>query len=139
MNLEGIDLSSAARRRMFETAFEQFEGGWVYYRSSWSRGVPVTAEERELFVADWTPEKSAEFHRRIAGRQPVTPARGLRPFAEIMRALPRGVVWAIFTGAVAALILSWDATPFWRVTLWWLAGAFLLISAAIFVLRRFRE
>lgn len=137
--VDGIDLSSAARRTVMETAFEPFEGGWVYYRSSWSKGVPVTAEERELFVADWTPDKSAEFHRRIAGRSPVKPARGLKPLAAILRALPRGVVWAIFTGAVAALALSWDADPFWRIVLWSLAAAFLLISAAIFAVRRFRE
>lgn len=137
--VDGIDLSSAARRRVMETAFEPHEGGWVYHRSSWSKGVPVTAEERELFVADWTPEKSAEFHRRIAGRPGVTPARGLRPVGAILRALPTGVVWAIFTGAMAALALSWDADPFWRLVLWSLAAAFLLISAGIFVVRRFRE
>jgi len=137
--IEGIDLSSAARRRVMETAFEPFEGGWLYYRSSWSRGVPVTAEERELFVADWTPEKSAEFHRRIAGRRPVTPARGLRPIGDIVRALPVGVVWAIFTGALAALALSWEAAPGWRILLWSVSGVFFLMAAALFVLRRFRE
>ena len=138
-SIEGIDLSPAARRKVFETAFEQFEGGWVYYRSSWSKGVPVTAEERELFVDDWTPEKSAEFHRLIAGRRPVTPARGLRPLGDIARALPVGVVWALFTGALAAVALVWDATPFWRIVLWVLAGVFFTFAAGLFFLRRFRE
>lgn len=137
--IEGIDLSSAARRRVMETAFEQFEGGWVYFRSAWSKGVPVTVEERELFVDDWTPVKAAEFHRRIAGRQTAAPARGLRPLGDIARALPIGVVWALVTGTFAALTLAWDATPGWRIVLWSLAAVFGAMAAVLFVLRRFRE
>ena len=40
---------------------------------------------------------------------------------------------------VAAVALVWDATPFWRIVLWVLAGVFFTFAAGLFFLRRFRE
>ena len=134
-----IDITRGDVRRIMETAFEPHGDGFVYYRSSWSKGVPVTPAERELFAADWTPQKSAEFHRLIAGRAPVTPARGLRPLGAVARALPVGVVSLVAGGALAAASLAWDEAPgALRPALWGLSAFLLLFAAGVFLLRRFR-
>ena len=134
-----IDVTRGDVRRIMETAFEPQGDGFAYYRNVWAKGVPVTAAERELFVDAWTPEKSRAFHRLIAGRAPVAPARGLKPFGRIARALPVGVVSAIAAGGLAALGLGWDgASGPARLALWSVAGFLAVVAAVLFWFRRSR-
>lgn len=54
---------------LLATAFENVGGQWVYYHRAWSGGVPVSAEERELFLSNrmWL------FKRAVAGRSKSQP------------------------------------------------------------------
>jgi hypothetical protein len=135
-----IEVTRDDVRRLMETAFEPHGSGFVYYRNIFTGGVPVTVEERELFVADWSTARSAEFHRLIAGRAPVTPPRGLKAAGAMVRAMPSRIAYAIVIGAGAAVALGSRAEADWIRSLLWALGALLFACAAgVFILRRFRD
>lgn len=57
------------------TAFDYVDGEWVWYANAWSRGVVVSADERDLFLR-FNP---IAFRRAIAGRPAVHPRRPYWP------------------------------------------------------------
>ena len=57
------------------TAFEDVGGQWVYYPRAWSGGVPVSAEERELFLR----YRMWLFKRAVGGRPKSEPPRPYWP------------------------------------------------------------
>ena len=62
-------------RHIYSTAFERTPSGFIYYERAWSMGVPVSAEEREIYLSgariDWL--------RAIVGRPAVIPRRPYWP------------------------------------------------------------
>lgn len=61
-------------RQLRELFFEPHGRGFVFYRTGWSPGVPVSAEEREEYLAT-SPYRLTTAAKRFAGRTPVTPPR----------------------------------------------------------------
>jgi hypothetical protein len=59
------------RRELLMTAFEKEGDHWVWYANAFSTGVPVTAEERELYL-DFNP---LGFRQAIRGRAASQPRR----------------------------------------------------------------
>lgn len=58
-------------RHILATGFERDGDGWLYYRNGWSGGVPVSSEERELYLAG----RWLQWRRRVSGRKAVAPRR----------------------------------------------------------------
>jgi hypothetical protein len=62
---------SERRRELLSTAFDRVDGQWVWFPNAWSRGIMVTAEERELYLT-FAP---VAFRQAIKGRPPTRPRR----------------------------------------------------------------
>ena len=74
-------------RELLATAFEKADGQWVWYANAWSRGVVVSAEEREIFLG-FHP---IAFRKAIAGRQASEPRRPYwQMFKRILTATATG-------------------------------------------------
>jgi hypothetical protein len=56
-------------------AFEEAGDHWLYYANAWSKGVLVSAQERNLYLHF----KLIAFRRSVAGREPTAPARPYWP------------------------------------------------------------
>lgn len=76
-------------RHILATGFERDGEGWLYYRSAWSGGVPVSSEERELLLSGHL----LKWRRALSGRKAVAPRR---PY------------WSTVRRMVSALILGRD-------------------------------
>jgi hypothetical protein len=53
------------------TAFEPSRGGFVFYENAWSRGIPVSADERQAYLYG----SQSEWLEAIAGREATMPRR----------------------------------------------------------------
>jgi hypothetical protein len=60
---------------MMAMAFEEAGDQWLYYANAWSKGVLVSAQERDLYL-DF---KLIAFRRSVAGREPSAPPRPYWP------------------------------------------------------------
>ena len=69
---------SSRRREVLATAFEAVGDRWAYYPNAWSRGVLVSAEERELFLGF----RLRLFRKAIAGRPASEPRRPYWPMLK---------------------------------------------------------
>jgi hypothetical protein len=58
-------------REILATAFEKSDGQWVWYANAWARGVVVSPEERELYLAF----RPVAFRQTIKGRPATKPQR----------------------------------------------------------------
>lgn len=62
------------------TAFDEVDGKWVWYANAWSRGIVVSASERDLYLAF----RSIAFRRAIRGRLASYPRRSYWPTVRRM-------------------------------------------------------
>ena len=76
-------------RHLKTTAFERTADGYVYYESAWAKGVPVTAEERELYLSG----ARIEWFSAILDRE---------------KSEPRRAYWQTFRRMVHATVLGFD-------------------------------
>ena len=89
-------MDDSERYRLYSVAFEPFGDGFVYYRNRWSRGVPVSADERERFLSS-NPFSAYRLGREWARqRTPVAPPRR-GASGKIMDAMPTSSVLAFVT------------------------------------------
>lgn len=74
-------------RELLATAFDKVDGQWVWYANAWSRGVVVSAEEREIFLGF----QPIAFRKAISGRPASKPRRPYWPtFKRILTATVTG-------------------------------------------------
>ncbi len=72
------------RNEILETAFEQVDGKWVWYPRAFSRGVVVSSEERDLYLAF----RPFAFRKAVAGRPATQPRRPyFPPLKKVLRAI----------------------------------------------------
>ena len=60
---------------ILSTAFERHDGYWVWYSNAWSRGVVVSPDERDLYLA----YRTYAFRKAVRGRPATYPARRYWP------------------------------------------------------------
>ena len=117
------------QRRLFALSFEPDGDQFVFFRSRWASGVPVTAEEREADLSAGTFDVGLrrEFVRRVRDRQPVRPPRrtdgGLR--WQMLRSFPPTMIVGYLLIGLIAFSFAADQ----RVWLWqWLLVLMGLLS-----------
>lgn len=74
---------SDEQRAILALSFDPSEKGYLYYHWRWSRGVPVTVEEREAYLSIPALGSRRAWRKSIAGR-PTSPPR---PFQPVQRKL----------------------------------------------------
>ena len=81
------------QRAILALSFEPTESGYLYYHWRWSRGIPVTAEEREAYLAIPVLGSRRAWRMAIAGRA-TAPTRAFKPVQrELLAALPMSMVF----------------------------------------------
>jgi len=124
-------LDTEQQRSLLALSFAPHGEGYVYYKDRWAPGIPVTTEEREQYLTDWSPVAARAFRPRIAGRAPATPPRGGSSAGQVqlqmLGAIPKSsAIGPGLSGLFAIFVLS-------RTTSGWLsafalgAGVFLLL------------
>jgi len=111
-------------RALLDTSFEPDGDGFLFYRSHWSRGIPVSAAEREAYLARPFDAERRRFEELIRGRPATAPRRPYgRSQARMLAAFPASV--AVAGLAFGAMFLSRayaaEDSPA-LVALWWIAG-----------------
>ena len=66
---------SDRQSELLAAAFEKLDGQWVWYANAWARGVVVSAEEREIYLAF----RPIAFRQAIRGRPASKPRRPYWP------------------------------------------------------------
>ncbi|MET1110957.1 MAG: hypothetical protein ABWX67_05445 [Allosphingosinicella sp.] len=126
------------QRRLFDTSFEPHGAGFLFYRHRWSKGIPVSAAEREEYLAIPLLGSRRAFYRKIRDRRPVRGARDYHRSARRMaKALPDSMGPAGWLLACVGLYRFYFAeAPFDR----WLGlvggAAGVILGLWIFVYRR---
>ena len=117
-------------RRVLELSFEPDGSGFVFYAAARSRGIPVSAEEREEYLSA-SPFGLSTISKRFAGRAPIRPPRpyfpiyfrrmGYYPASLVFMFLAFGSFLVILALGVQESLLRWPMIIF---------GAFTLILCA---------
>ncbi len=76
-------MNAIDNREFLALSFEAVEEGYVYYQHRWSRGIPVTAEERDAYLAIPVWKSRRSWMQGIAGRDTVPP-RAHKPLRNKM-------------------------------------------------------
>ncbi|PKP93236.1 MAG: hypothetical protein CVT77_06195 [Alphaproteobacteria bacterium HGW-Alphaproteobacteria-16] len=130
-------LTPAQQREMLELSFEQAEHGFVYYHYRWSRGIPVTAEERDEYLTIPVFGSRRAWRRSLAGRE-TTPPRAYRPVArKLLKMMPLSMaIYSLFFGVVG-LILGFNEANMAPATVYVAVGcAMLFFGGSIVAARR---
>lgn len=69
------------QRATLALSFEPDGDGYLYYHWRWSRGIPVTADEREAYLAIPVLGSRRAWKKSISGR-PTAPHRAFRPVQQ---------------------------------------------------------
>lgn len=62
-------------REFLDSSFEADGAGWIFYRHHFARGIPVTAEERDLYLRPPLDGSRRNFFAAIRGRPATAPRR----------------------------------------------------------------
>ena len=73
--MPSFEYTRGEERTLFDSSFEPDGDGFLFYRTHWSRGVPVTAAEREAYLSVAFPGSRRDFYAAIRGRAPAGPRR----------------------------------------------------------------
>jgi hypothetical protein len=94
-------LDSEEQRELHNLSFEPQGDGFLYYQHRWSKGIPVTAEEREAYLNIPIFGSRNAWRQSLTGRQ-LAPPRSAWPVQKKMLAhMPLSfVVAAVGAGAV---------------------------------------
>jgi hypothetical protein len=95
---------SKHKRDILALSFEPTEDGFLYYHRRWSRGVPVSAEEREAYLSIPALGSRRGWRKAIAGRPTAAP-RAFRPVQrKLLASLPIGMsAMSVLIGLLIAL------------------------------------
>jgi hypothetical protein len=100
-----LGFSDEEGRALYEASFEPHGNGYVFYRNAWSRGIAVTAEEREASLQPPFWRSRMTLQRKIRGRPSAAPRRSwLTAQRRMILALPASFGLAMLAGAVAAIL-----------------------------------
>jgi hypothetical protein len=128
-------MNDADRRKLMSLAFEPEGEAYLYYRNRWSRGVRVSAAEREAFVSSGVVD-AMRLARSWSRRVPVAPRR--HPGLWFMLdAMPRRVGFSCL--GLAAVSFAWAVTvrSMFAAIPFALGGAFLALMGGGILVKRF--
>jgi hypothetical protein len=131
--------SEARQREMLALSFEPTEDGFIYYHYRWSRGIPVTPEEREKYLDIPVFGSRRRWRKALAGRES-SPPRAYSPVAwKLMKKTPlRMAVFALVFGGFG-LFAGTNEPNLVFATAYVVAGAATLFLGGLIIAARFRR
>lgn len=131
--------SPSQQREMLELSFEQTENGFVYYHYRWSRGIPVTAEEREEYLNIPVLGSRRAWRKALSGRESLQP----RPYApvawKLLRRMPVRMALLSMIFGVAGLLSAPYAANMLLAAMYAVVGCAMLFFGTSIVAARFRD
>jgi len=130
--------SSTQQREILELSFEETDSGFIYYHNRWSRGIPVTAEEREEYLRIPALGSRRAWRKVVSGRETTSP-RAYGPVAwKLSRKMPlmMGLFSLIFGGVLLMSGLQEPNVPL--AAAYGVAGCVLLFFGGSIIVARFR-
>jgi len=111
-------------RAFLDSSFEPAGDGFLFYRTHWSRGIPVSAAEREAYLARPFGDERLHFEAMIRGRAASGPRRPYRrSYGRTLAAFPASFGAAFLAFGAMFLARAWAADdPPALLWLWWTAG-----------------
>jgi hypothetical protein len=92
------------QRDLLALSFEESEQGYIYYHNRWSRGVPVSAEEREAYLRIPALGSRKAWRKSLKGRQTLPP-RAFNPvMMKLLAAMPRRMAFLGVAFGFAGLV-----------------------------------
>lgn len=95
--------SPVPQREMLALSFEPTEYGFLYYHYRWSRGIPVTPEEREAYLNMPAFGSARAWRKSLAGRETAPPRAYAPVLWKLLRTMPLSI--AVIGLAVGAFVL----------------------------------
>jgi hypothetical protein len=125
------------QRRLLELSFEPQGDGYLYYQNRWARGVPVTVDERECYLAAGALASRSVFYRAIRGRVATAPPRKYGPvYWQILSRMPLAMGGSALFAGLALASSGFSAAPlFGRVLLLTIGIALAAFGAQIIYAR----
>jgi hypothetical protein len=131
--------SPPPQRETLALSFEQTEHGFLYYHYAWSRGIPVTPEEREAYLDIPVFGLRHTWRRSLAGRETAPPRAYWPTLWKLLRTMPLSMAFIVLNvGAVGVLFGLYEPNIALAVVYTAFGCAMLLFSGAI-VASRFRR
>ena len=135
--------STDGQREILALSFEPNGDGYIYYRNRWSRGIPVTAAEREAYLRIPAFGSRRAWRASITGRETLPPRAYGPTGRKLWAAMPwRMAVFGILFGIVFLIGgVAGLQTPHTTQALLWallsiVAGALMLASGISIALAR---
>lgn len=130
----------AQQRAILALSFEPLGDGYAYYHYRWSRGIPVTAEEREAYLDIPALGSRHAWRKSIADRETVPPRSYRSVQRKLLAAMPvQMAVVALVTGTLG-LLSGLAATNVALAMTYTISGAVMIIfGASIIWARIFRR
>jgi hypothetical protein len=126
----------AEQRSILALSFEPLGDGYAYYHYRWSRGVPVTAEEREAYLNIPAMGSRRAWRTRIAGRETVPPRSYRSVQHTLLAAMPiRMAVVGIVAGSLG-LLSGVAAKETALATIYMIGGTVMIVFGGSIVLAR---
>lgn len=125
-------------RAFLDSGFEADGDDFLFYRSHWSRGIPVSAAEREAYLAGTIDDERSHFEEMIRGRAATGPRRPYwRSYARMLGAVPASFGAAFLAFGALFLVRGFAADDPPALTgLWLVAGGLSAGFGAQIVLAR---
>jgi hypothetical protein len=92
------------QREILALSFEPNGDGFVYYHYGWSRGIPVTLEEREAYLAISVYGSRRDWRKALAGRETFPPRDYKLLQVKILEKMPHRVAMMTLASGVGILI-----------------------------------
>lgn len=129
-------------RALLDSSFEPYGEGFLFYRTHWSRGIPVSAAEREAYLARAFGDDRYHFEEMIRGRAASGPRRPYwLSYSRMLAAFPAsfGAAFLAFGAMFLGRAYFGDDPPMlirlWLTAGWLSAG----LGAQIMLVRLWRE
>ncbi|MDB5707895.1 MAG: hypothetical protein JWN66_5011 [Sphingomonas bacterium] len=106
---------------MLALSFEPAESGYIYYHWRWSRGIPVTAEERDAYLRIPALGSRQAWRKGIANRATLPPRAYQPTYRKLLAALPASTV-------IFGLLVGLPLAASGMAELWSISGAACLIG-----------
>ena len=123
---------------MLALSFEPTEDGFLYYHYRWSRGIPVTPEEREAYLNIPAFGSRSAWRKSLAERA-TTPPRAYGPvLRKQLRTMPLSMAIFGLVFGVIGLVLGFNEPNMAIAIMYGVAGCAMLFFGGSIVAARFQ-
>jgi hypothetical protein len=132
-------LSPAEQRDILSLSFEPTEDGYVYYHNRWSRGIPVTKEERNEYLNIPVLGSRRAWCKSLEGRETL-PSRAYKPVArKLYSAMPLSMGAFVLILGLLLLLSGLNESNVVLAIIYVAGGSGMLVFGGFIIVQRLRR